>query len=112
MSNSKWLPVLGLIMLTTACTSVQTEKNDETHYTLQAHYSDPPRNMDSYAMRKQSKEVCPQGYEILTKSAEKSGPLGRDDAQCATSEKCDYTLQWRIVCVDKPEQPFSIFGSK
>lgn len=93
------------------CSSVQTHKVDESHFELLAFYNEPPRDLSSKAIASQADEVCPQGYDVLSKTAEKAGELGVDDNQCAVSKACDYALQWRIVCVERPKEPFSIFGN-
>ncbi len=108
-----WLAVgLFTAIVINGCSSVDTKKVDENHYNLVSYYNEPPRTLSSSALREESKQVCPNGYEVLSKSAGKTGTFGIDDAQCAAYKNCDYALQWRIVCVDKPEEAFSIFGRK
>lgn len=100
------------VLSSVSCSSVDTKKVDETHYNLVAYYNDVPRSLTSMALTSKAEDVCPDGYDVLSKSAAKSGTFGNSQEQCAGYKNCDYTLQWRIVCVDKPKLPFSIFGSK
>lgn len=103
---------MPLLFLLGSCSSVETKKVDETHFELVTFYNEPPRALSSSALISEAGEVCPEGYEVLSKTAGKSGDFGVDDAQCTGYKSCDYVLQWRIVCVDKPQEAFSIFGNK
>lgn len=102
-----------LISVLSACSSVQTQQlsaeKDKEVYTLVDFYSEPP-GFESRSLRSESDELCPKGYSILNRHAGKPAEFGVDHVQCAAPGGCDYALQWRIQCTEKPEAPFSFFG--
>lgn len=110
---AKWAFAGLFISVLTACSSVQTqqlsaEKNKEI-YTLVDTFLEPP-GFESHSLRSESEELCPKGYDILNRHAGKSAEFGIDHAQCVSPGGCDYALQWRIQCAEKPKAPFSFFG--
>lgn len=90
--------------------SVEVEKIDANNFILQQDFNEPVRELDSWAMRIEAREVCPQGYVYLNRNALNNGGFGVSDADCAASSSCSYKLQWRIQCQDVPKEPFSFFG--
>lgn len=93
-----------------ACSSVQTQKVDDTHFNLTDTYNEPPRDLYSRSIVSKAEDLCPNGYDVLSKNAAKPAEFGYNDDQCSAYKACDYTLEWRIVCVDRPKEPFSLFG--
>lgn len=93
-----------------AISNVEVEKIDDNNFVLQQSFNEPVRELDSWAMRIEAREVCPQGYIYTNRNALNDGAFGISDADCAASGNCTYKLQWRIECQDVPEEPFSFFG--
>lgn len=102
--------LVSLVFLLSACSQTQVKKVDDTHYVLTHSYTDTPGDLSSHALASRSDELCPSGYHVTSKNAAKSSEFGYSDAQCAASKNCDYVLEWRIHCTEKPKEKFSIFG--
>lgn len=107
----------GLVALAAAAftlsgcsTTHQVQKiSDETFY-LTEFYNEPVQGFDSWSLRREAKELCPKGYHYLLRKAGKAGELAKEHASCASGANCEYALEWRIQCTDRPEEKFSIFG--
>lgn len=107
--------LIGFVAVATlvGCSSVQTqvlsnEENDQ-RFVLQEFYHEPPMALESRSLASAADKSCPTGYDVLLRQASKAGELGQNQVQCV-SGGCDYVLEWRIVCAEKPEKKFSIFG--
>lgn len=103
------LAAVGLVGLS-ACSSVQTQKVDEETFYLTEYYNEPPVGFDSWSLRRQSKELCPKGYDSLLRKAGKPSEFAKQHFECVGGQDCTYALEWRIRCSDKPEEKFTIFG--
>lgn len=90
-------------------TDVKVTKIDTDLYELQSSFSEPVRSLDSWAMRVEAREVCPDGYVYEQRKALSQQAFGVSDEACVGAN-CTYSLQWRIKCADVPEEPFSFFG--
>ncbi|MEA3404203.1 MAG: hypothetical protein U9R28_00500 [Pseudomonadota bacterium] len=113
-------PVLkstGLLAFTVAAlalsgcsTTHQVQKiNDETFY-LTEFFNEPVQSFDSWSLRRQAKELCPKGHHSLLRKAGKASEMAKEHASCASGADCEYALEWRIQCTDRPEEKFTIFG--
>lgn len=102
--------VVAVTVFLSGCSQIQTKKIDNTHFVLTHSYNEPPRDLSSSALASKAKELCPSGYDVVSKNAAKKAEFGNDDDQCAAYKHCDYVLEWRISCADKPKEDFSIFG--
>ncbi|MBD3612289.1 MAG: hypothetical protein HUJ13_07760 [Hydrogenovibrio crunogenus] len=100
----------GLVVMLAGCSGVQTKEVGKDVYYLTNFYNEPPRSFSSWSMESQADSLCPMGYDVLSKNAGKSGEFGYNDFACAAGQSCDYVLEWRIRCSDKPKQETSIFG--
>ncbi len=107
------LALLMAAIFLTGCSSVQVQKvsdNQQEKFVLVEHYAEPVKNFESRAIRSKARELCPTGFNILSRNASKAGELGLSHASCASVGSCDYALEWQIECSYKREIPFSIFG--
>lgn len=104
------LPILLAMLVLSGCSQVQTKQLDDTHYVLSRSYTDTPGDLSSRALASRAEELCPEGYYTESKNASKAAEFGYSDEQCASGKHCDYRLEWRIQCVEKPKEKFSIFG--
>ena len=102
--------LLASIVLLSGCSQTQVKKVDNTNYVLTHPYNDTPGDLSSHALSSKADDLCPGGYYVLSKNAAKAAEFGYSDEQCASGKNCDYMLEWRIQCVDKPKDKFSIFG--
>jgi len=91
-------------------TDVTVEKESDGKFILQQSFNQPVKSLDSWAMRVEARELCPEGYIYLNRNALRSGGFGVSDADCTISGACDFQLQWRIKCQKVPQEPFSLFG--
>lgn len=89
---------------------VKVEKQADDKFTLSERFYEPVRSLDSWSMRIEAREVCPQGYVYLNRFAQKSSGFAYSDAQCEGEMSCEYKLEWLIQCQDVPKEPFSLFG--
>ncbi len=89
---------------------INVEKLGDKKYSLVQSFDEPVRSLDSWAMRIESREVCPEGYVYLNRKAVKSSLFASSDNECVASGSCHYELQWQIRCEAIPEEPFSFFG--
>lgn len=107
--------LLGLVSFLTlvGCSSVQTQtistEENNQRFVLKDFYHEPPISLESRSLASAADNACPTGYDILLRQASKNAELGQNHVQCA-SGGCDYVLEWRIICAEKPEKKFSIFG--
>lgn len=106
-----WL-VPGLVLVLSGCAqvSVNTLSDEKEEYELIQVRSEPPKDFESRALRKQAEALCPTGYEYLLRHAQKSAEFVKHHAACGVGEDCGYELKWRIRCGDIPREPFSLFG--
>ena len=104
------LVMAGLVVFLSRCSGVQTKEMGENVYYLTNFYNEPPTSFSSWSIESRADEVCPTGYDVLSKNAGKSGEFGYNDFACAAGQACDYVMEWRIRCSDKPKQETSIFG--
>lgn len=104
-------PLLG-VMLLGGCSSVETKPLDTNTYALIDYYEEPPRDLSSAELMEKADEVCPQGFDILSKSATKTAEFGKTDVSCVGSKDCRYQLEWRVFCTKKNKPDSSIFGRK
>lgn len=95
---------------TKLATDVSVEKIDDKHYVLQQTLAQPIKSLDSWAMRIQAREVCPEGYIYENRNAVKLGAFAQSDNECVGGQNCGYELKWRIKCQKVPKEPFSLFG--
>jgi hypothetical protein len=102
--------LVAVTVLLSGCSQIQTKKIDDTHFILTHSYNEPPRDLASRALASKASELCPSGYDVLSKNAAKKAEFGYSDDQCVAYKHCDYVLEWRISCADKPKDDFSIFG--
>ncbi|BBP43484.1 hypothetical protein [Thiosulfativibrio zosterae] len=111
---SSLVGTLAVLFLFTGCSSVQTQalqaEDGEQRFLLQDFYHEPPQALESRSLASAAEDACPKGYDILLKQASKHAQFGQDHAQCASPGGCDFVLEWRIICAEKPEKKFSIFG--
>lgn len=91
-------------------TDVTVEKVESDQYALAQTFHEPVASLDSWAMRIEAREVCPEGYIYLNRSARKSGGFELSDADCAAGAACSFKLEWQIKCQEVPDEPFSLFG--
>jgi len=89
---------------------VKVWKVSEARYDLSLEFYEPVKSLDSWAMRIEAREVCPDGYIYLSRNARKSSGFAYSEAQCEGEMSCAYQLEWRIKCEDVPDEPFSLFG--
>lgn len=110
--RSVFLPGLVILALgLTGCASqVATQSLVQDRHQLTLLIDDQASHFDDWALRDKADEVCPKGYEFLSQTQHKKGPLPTEGASCLAGDNCFYHLQWQIVCVDKPREPFSLFG--
>lgn len=94
------------------CSSVETRQLDKKEFVLTDFYDEPPRKLESRSILAKADEVCPEGFDVLSKQASKSAEFGYDDASCLGSKNCRFELEWRIHCVKKNKPEASIFGKK
>jgi len=92
-----------------ATSDVHVEAISTEQFKLVKTYDEPVRSLDSWAMRIESRQLCPEGYVYVNRFASKTAPFGMDDAQCLT-DNCIYKLEWQIKCQKVAEEPFSFFG--
>lgn len=92
-----------------SCSSVESKKIAEKSYLLTQYSTEPPISLDTMSLKDKAWEVCPIGFDVITKNAYKKGELGLHHDQCVM-ENCDFALQWKVVCTIKPKESFSIFG--
>lgn len=102
------MAVLGAFL--TACSSVQTVQKDKETFFITDFYDEPPVTFSSNSIENEAEEVCPLGYNILSKNAGKASEFEYNDFTCAAGASCGYVLEWRIQCEEKPQQETSIFG--
>jgi hypothetical protein len=88
---------------------VDINKEADDQFRLVQHFDEPVRELDSYAMRVEAMDACPEGYVYLNRSAKSMKAFGEHDASCA-SGGCGFELEWVIQCQVVPEEPFSFFG--
>ena len=91
-------------------TDVQVEALSDQKFALSQIFQEPVSTLDSWAMRIESKALCPDGYIYENRNARKVGGFEWSHAECAAGSDCRYQLEWRIQCQDVPEEPFSLFG--
>ncbi|MDG6778156.1 hypothetical protein QCB44_05500 [Thiomicrorhabdus sp. zzn3] len=109
--NSAGLVAVALAVFNlSACSTAQTHKVDDETYYLTEYYSEPLTDFESWALRRQAKELCPTGYDYLLRKAGKPSEFAKQHFQCLGEKDCSYALEWRIRCVERPEEKFSIFG--
>lgn len=89
---------------------VKVNKIDNENFELQTSFNEPVKSLDSWALRIEARELCPDGYVYDNRNIVKSSSLNHSDADCIASGSCAYTLQWRIKCQEVPDEPFSFFG--
>lgn len=89
---------------------VKVEALEDKQFALAQTFNEPVRSLDSWAMRIEAREACPEGYVYLNRNAVKSAGFGIVDSECVGTGSCSYELQWRIKCQDVPDEPFSLFG--
>jgi len=99
----------GLVMA--SCTQIQTTKVAEKTFVLTQPSNEPPLSLSTNRLEDKAWEVCPTGFDVLTKNGYKKGQLGLDHAQCVSGMDCDFTLEWKIKCSIRPREEYSIFGS-
>lgn len=93
-----------------ACSTVQSQQVDEETFYLTEFYNEPVTGFDSWSLRRQAKESCPTGYVYLLRKAGKSSEFAKQHFECVGGKNCEYAMEWRIQCSDKPEEKFSFFG--
>ena len=93
-----------------AISDVKVDKTADDQFTLTETFYEPVRSLDSWSMRIESRELCPQGYVYVNRNAFKSSEFAYSDDQCVGGKSCEYKLQWQIQCQDVPKEPFSLFG--
>lgn len=103
------LSILLAMLVLSGCSQVQTKQLDDSHYVISRTYTDTPGDLSSHALASRAEAVCPEGYLVDSKDAAKAAEFGYSDEQCVYKH-CDYRLEWRIHCVEKPKEAFSIFG--
>ncbi|MDX1352539.1 MAG: hypothetical protein R3254_05960 [Thiomicrorhabdus sp.] len=89
---------------------VSVEKKADDQFALTERFYEPVRSLDSWSMRIESRELCPQGYVYLNRYAKKTSGFAYSDAQCEGEMSCEYKLEWLIQCQDVPKEPFTLFG--
>ena len=89
---------------------VKVNKIDNENFELQISFNEPVKSLESWAMRIEARELCPDGYVYENRNVVKSSQFNEYDADCVSSANCTYKLNWRIKCQDVPEEPFSFFG--
>ncbi|WP_051144813.1 hypothetical protein [Thiomicrorhabdus sp. Kp2] len=89
---------------------VAIEKKADDQFVLTENFYEPVRSLDSWSMRIEARDVCPQGYIYLNRFAQKTSGFAYSDAQCEADMPCEYKLEWLIKCQDVPKEPFSLFG--
>lgn len=93
-----------------AATDVEVKKLADDQFALAQTFEEPVKSLDSWALRIEAREVCPDGYVYLSRNARKAGGFAYSEAQCSGEMDCTYQLEWQIRCEDVPEEPFSLFG--
>lgn len=89
---------------------VEVKQLKQDQFFLAQSFHEPVNSLDSWALRIESREVCPQGYIYLSRNARKMGNFAYSAEQCYGEMNCSYKLEWQIQCADVPEEPFSLFG--
>ncbi|MGC9386343.1 MAG: hypothetical protein ACP5D0_05320 [Hydrogenovibrio sp.] len=103
------LPGLAVLVMS-GCSSVESKPLAEDTYQIVRFYSEPPHDLDSISIENKASELCPLGYLVLSKNANKAGEFGYNGFSCAANQNCDYVLEWRVRCEDRAMPEFSIFG--
>ena len=93
-----------------ATSDVVVEQKTDDQFVLTEYFYEPVRKLDSWSMRIEAREACPQGYIYLNRFAQKDSLFAESDAQCENEMSCKYKLEWLIKCQDVPKEPFSLFG--
>lgn len=100
---------VSLAGLMVGCGQVTTQTLEGQRYQLSTVYHEPPRSLDSRALDQKAHDLCPVGVTVLSKQADRAGPLGQDDVTCLSGQ-CDFRLTWEVMCTDIEPQATSIFG--
>jgi len=93
-----------------AINNVEVTKTSDDNFTLTETFNEPVRSLDSWSLRIESRELCPNGYVYVNRFAHKTSEFAYSDNQCESDMSCEYKLQWKIKCQDVPKEPFSLFG--
>lgn len=106
--------LVAVVLMLSACSTIETkqlsDEKDKEVFKVIAFFNEPVKSLDSYQLHSASKDACPKGYDVLHRNASKAAELGLDHAQCVSPGGCEYALEWKIQCADKPEEGFSLFG--
>jgi len=92
-----------------ATSKVNIEELAEKKFKLTTHYNEPVASLDSWTMRIEARELCPEGYIYLNRLASKQSAFGVSSVDCVGGS-CGYKLEWQIECRKLTEEPFSFFG--
>jgi len=101
---------MTVLLFISSCSSVVSKKIGKKSFTLTESGNDSPFSLTTNSLKNKAWQVCPKGFDVITKNAYKKGQLGKHQEQCIT-ESCDFVLEWKIICSIKPKESFSIFGS-
>ena len=91
-------------------TDVKVDKVDDKNFILQQTFNEPVKTLDSWALRIEARELCPEGYIYTNRNAFRDAAFGEANNECLANSRCQYQLQWRIKCQQVPQEPFSLFG--
>jgi len=97
-------------LMVVSCSSVQSKKIDKKTFVLTQISNEAPNSLSTGKLQSKAWEVCPIGFDVLTKNGYKKGSLGRTHSECVSGKACDFVIEWKVVCAIKPEEEFSIFG--
>jgi len=110
LSLYKLIAVALVAIVAVSCTSVQSKKLDKKTFILTQDSNEAPMSLSTRNLQNKAWEVCPIGFDVLTKNAYKKGSLGREHLQCVSGKHCDFVIEWKVVCTIKPKEEYSIFG--
>lgn len=100
----------GTLLTLSACSSVQSHAVGEETFYLTEYYNEPVTGFESWSLSRKAEELCPKGHHNILRKAGKPSEFAKQHFECLGDKNCEYALEWRIRCTERPEETFSIFG--
>lgn len=103
--------LIAVSLLGVGCSQVTSQKLAPKTYTLSTQVNGVPSDFDRRSLSHQADKVCPQGYNVLSKSFTAHHAMANSQISCLEGQNCLMDLKWKIYCTPKQKRPFSIFGN-
>lgn len=108
----KSISLITLSFLMASCGqhhAVDVKKIDAKVYALTAITYGDATHFRNDKMLDQADQLCPKGFDVISKNIYQTSEISKNSLGCS-GQNCVYQMEWRLVCSNKPREPFSIFG--